>query len=180
MLGVFSIDLILPLGIAGGVPYITVILASLWLHNYKYVISLAAICTILTLIGFYFSPSGGELWKVIANRGLAVYAIWVTAILAIKWESTIKMNSHLIYETEKRIQNEKVYSATMRSTLHITNNLLNQLKIVELEIQNHPNFDREVITLFEEMRDEANTLLRKLASVETINEEAIIQSVYPK
>ena len=88
MATIFVIDLQLPLGVAGGIPYVAVIIVSLWFKNQNYVISLAIICTILTLIGYYFSPSGSELWKAIANRGLAIFAIWTTAVLATKWEQT--------------------------------------------------------------------------------------------
>jgi len=40
--------------------------------------------SILTVIGFYSSPAGGELWKVIFNRSLALFAIWATAILSVQ------------------------------------------------------------------------------------------------
>ena len=180
MLIVFAVDLQLPLGVAGGVLYVIVVLASLWLNNYKYVISLATICTFLTLLGLYLSPPGGELWKVIGNRGLAIFAIWATAILARKWEATIKMNANLLSEKKKQLEIKKIYVATMRSSLHVTNNLLNQLKFIEMQIENNPNVDRQVIMLFREIQEEAKSLMSKLSSVETIEEEAIIRSVYPK
>lgn len=36
---------------------------------------MAIICSILTVIGFVASPAGGELWKVIFNRALALFAL---------------------------------------------------------------------------------------------------------
>lgn len=90
MFVIFVIDLQLPLGVAGGVPYITVIIISLWFNNKNYVIGFAIICTILTLFGLFLSPSGGELWKVCTNRGLAIFAIWTTTILVIKWQNSQK------------------------------------------------------------------------------------------
>jgi len=178
MSAIFAIDLQLPLGVAGGVPYVAVILFSLWLNNYKYVISLAIICSILTLIGFYFSPEGGELWKVIANRALALLVIWVTAVLAIKWETSQKRILQIKYKAKE--EKEKIYLATIHGAQHVTNNLLNQLKLVELEIQNNPDFDKEVTELFNNMLIEANTLLKELSSVKHIEAEEIMQSVYPK
>lgn len=78
---IFIIDLAIPLGVAGGVPYITVILLSLWSPSHKSTFLIAMVCSVLTVYGFFYSPPGGEMWKVLFNRGLALYAIWVTAIL---------------------------------------------------------------------------------------------------
>ncbi len=81
---VFLVDLSLPLGVAGAVPYIAVVLVSLWLPGRMYTISLAVLCTTLSLLGFIWSPAGGELWKIAVNRFLAVFAIWVTAVLSLQ------------------------------------------------------------------------------------------------
>jgi hypothetical protein len=43
---------------------------------------MAIVGSMLTILGFYSSPTGGELWKVLANRSLALFAIWTTAILS--------------------------------------------------------------------------------------------------
>ena len=177
-IAIFTIDLQVPLGVAGGVPYIAVILISLWSPNPKAVIYLAVVCSILTLLGFYFSPTGGELWKVISNRLLALFAIWVTAILALKWkrreDEIFSLNSKM--EKEK----EKIYLATIHGAQHITNNLLNELQIVELEIENHPEFNKEVSLMFSDMLNEANKLINDLSSVEYIDDDTIRKSIYPK
>lgn len=81
---IFYIDLLLPLGVAGGVPYVAVVLISLRTNNVKFTIYIAILCTLLTMLGYIYSPEGGVLWKVIMNRALALFAIWVTALLAIK------------------------------------------------------------------------------------------------
>lgn len=88
-LSVFVTDLLLPLGVAGGVPYIAIILVSYWYPNKRYVIYTAVICSSLVLIGFYFSPEGGELWKVIFNRAIAIFAICITAALVYKMKTSI-------------------------------------------------------------------------------------------
>jgi len=81
---ILEIDLLLPLGVAGAVPYVAVILISLISKNHKTTIIAAILCTVLTLLGYIFSPEGGELWKVILNRLVALFAIWTTAILALR------------------------------------------------------------------------------------------------
>lgn len=178
IIAIFSIDIQLPLGIAGGVPYIVVILISLWSSKPNLVIYLAVICSIMTLLGFYLSPTGGEVWKVIVNRSLALFVIWITAFLALKWKKHEDEILSLHHKVEK--EKEIIYLATIHGAQHITNNLLNELKVVELEIENHPEFDKEVSSMFNDMVVEANTLIKNLSSVGDIEDDAIRKSIYPK
>ncbi len=91
---IFTIDMMIPLGVAGGVPYILVILVSLKSESIKFTIYSAIFCSLLTILGYFLSPEGGEHWKVIMNRALALFAIWVTALLSIK----------IIQETKKELK----------------------------------------------------------------------------
>lgn len=81
---IFIIDSSIPLGVAGGVPYIIIILISLWSNKIKLPVYMAVVVSILTILGFYSSPPSGELWKVITNRSLALFAIWTTTILSVQ------------------------------------------------------------------------------------------------
>ena len=95
---IFTIDSAIPLGVAGGVPYIIVVLFSLWSSNAKLPLYAAIATSILTIIGYFASPAGGELWKVLANRSLALFAIWVVAILSIQRKT--------IYEEKEKALSE--------------------------------------------------------------------------
>jgi PAS domain S-box-containing protein len=86
MAATFTADLLLPLGIAAGVPYVIAILIAYWLHDTRSTLVIAAVCTLLVLAGYFASPAGGELWKVIVNRGLAIGAIWITTWLSLSAE----------------------------------------------------------------------------------------------
>ena len=77
-------------------------------------------------------------------------------------------------------EKEQIYLASIQSAQHVVNNLLNQLKLVELEIQNHPEFDQEVARLYGGMLEEATGLMKQLSSVKQIEAKEIIQSVSPK
>ncbi len=79
---VLAFDLSLPLGVAGGVPYVALVLVGLWAPWRRYVLVLAAVATVLTLVGYAFSPPGGVPWIVLTNRLLVLFAIWVVAALA--------------------------------------------------------------------------------------------------
>ncbi len=78
---VFAVDLNVPLGFAGGVPYVAVVGLGWWLPKRRYIFVLAVVSTVLTLTGYVFSPPGGVAWVVLANRLMALFAIWVTAVL---------------------------------------------------------------------------------------------------
>jgi signal transduction histidine kinase len=80
--GIFLIDVgSLPLGVAAGVPYVAVVLISLWLSRWKYSIIVAGGVSVLTILGFLLSEPAGIPWMVIMNRLLALLAIWLTAIV---------------------------------------------------------------------------------------------------
>jgi len=81
---IFLLDLAVPLGVAGGVPYILPVILSYKLENKKFIYIFAISGSLLTVLAFFLSPPGGELWKVITNRMLALFAIWVVAIACIK------------------------------------------------------------------------------------------------
>ncbi len=80
---IFVVDLTIPLGVAFGVPYIIVILVTTQTPHRNAVIAAAIFCTFLVLLGLYYSPEGGEAWKVYFNRAIAVFAIWIVALLGL-------------------------------------------------------------------------------------------------
>ena len=71
----FAVDLNLPLGVAGGVPYVTAVLVCLWSPQRRDILLCTVNCTALTLLGYLYSPSGGEYWMVLSNRALAIFAV---------------------------------------------------------------------------------------------------------
>ncbi len=79
---IFALDLLMPLGVAGGVPYVALVLLALWAPRQRYIIIMAALSCALTGLGFFLSAPGSKLWIVIVNRLLAMFAILVTAIAA--------------------------------------------------------------------------------------------------
>lgn len=84
-------DLMTPLGVAAGVPYALVVLLSARFESAKFPWFFAIIGTLLTLAGYIFSEEGGINWMVLANRLLAILAIWITAILGIKLKNQINL-----------------------------------------------------------------------------------------
>lgn len=83
---IFAADLALPLGVAGAVLYVAVVLLAARLPWAREVLIFALGCSLLTMLGLFLSPpaGGAEAWKVLANRGLALGVIWATAILRLQ------------------------------------------------------------------------------------------------
>ena len=127
---IFVIDTSIPLGVAGGVPYILVVLISLWSPRDRLPLYMALIGSVLTITGLYSSPPGGELWKVLSNRFLALFAIWTTAILSVqrkkirdereKAQLELKVLSGLlpICSSCKKIRDDKGYWKQIELYIH--------------------------------------------------------------
>ncbi|MCH8136658.1 MAG: PAS domain S-box protein, partial [Proteobacteria bacterium] len=81
---ILAFDLLTPLGVAGGVPYVVLVLLCLWAKHSACTYLMAFVGTVLTLVGLLLSPEGGVFWVVLTNRALAVLAIWAVALLSHK------------------------------------------------------------------------------------------------
>jgi hypothetical protein len=103
---ILAIDSFLPLGIAGGVPYVLVVLVSLWSPRKQLPIYMAIATSILTLVGVYASPDGGEFWSVFTNRFLALFAIWTITVLSVQRKAIYE-------EKEKAVEKIKVLSGLL-------------------------------------------------------------------
>ncbi len=82
---VFVIDLCLPLGVASAVPYTFAVLLALRAKPGWVGPTVAVLCGVLTVAKMGIVPERGntEMWKVIANRCLALFAIGMTTLLGL-------------------------------------------------------------------------------------------------
>jgi signal transduction histidine kinase len=106
-IGTFVFDLIMPLGVAAAVPYALLVLLSLRSPSLGLTWFAATSATILTLLGFALSPPGGEMWKVVLNRLLALFVIWMTAYLCLGQK---RKGAGIEQERLKLIQSDKMAS----------------------------------------------------------------------
>ena len=104
----FILDLLLPLGVAAGVPYLTVVLVSLWSPKKNFTLIVALLSSILTITGFYLSPPGGEIWKVLVNRSLALFAIWVTTFLTLQRKTAEEKRLEALRREQQILEDTKV------------------------------------------------------------------------
>ncbi len=74
----------MPLGVAGGVPYVALMMLGLRSSWHKHSYHLAILATILTIVGYFLSPEAGTPWVVLTNRAVAIFAIWVISVAVFK------------------------------------------------------------------------------------------------
>ncbi len=78
---IFILDIEMPLGVAVTALYGVVVMLGLFVRVAEYPLGASLVVTLLTGIGAWLSPSGGEVVLGIVNRGLTLIGIWVTAWL---------------------------------------------------------------------------------------------------
>ncbi|MDH5391717.1 MAG: hypothetical protein OEY11_00900 [Gammaproteobacteria bacterium] len=78
-------------------------------------------------------------------------------------------------EKEKRV----IFDATIGSSQHILNNLLNQMQYFKTKADGENIFDDEENYLYEKAIDDGKQLVKKLSAVKELTEENILSSVYP-
>jgi PAS domain S-box-containing protein len=103
---IFVVDLNLSYGVAGGVPYILPVLVLTFCSEHRYILVMAAICSALTILGHLISPEPAELWVELANHGLVLFAIWVTAGFAFAYKNA----------AAKSAENEERYALALDGT----------------------------------------------------------------
>lgn len=93
---ILLLDYNLPLGLAAGVPYISVIIIGAYWLDRRGILALTFLCSILVLIGLFISPIEQDAyWKVLTNRFYALFSIWLVATILLwhkKTEKTIRQN----------------------------------------------------------------------------------------
>ncbi|MBT3784203.1 PAS domain S-box protein, partial [bacterium] len=112
---IFVIDISLPLGVAGGVPYILVLFLALRVQGLRVTLVFGTICTLLVLLGWFFSPEGITSWIVTTNRLLAVFAIWSVVAVGLWAKRSQLMESEL----ERIIENSPVSMVVVDSSQNI-------------------------------------------------------------
>lgn len=77
-----GLDLVLPWGAAMSMLYIAGVLVSLWSLSGQFTVLATIVCSLLTILGFFYSPSGGILWMALVNRALVLGMLWGLALFS--------------------------------------------------------------------------------------------------
>lgn len=93
-------DLLLPLGAAAGFAYMVPVLVSAYAPGRRWTIIVACICTLLIIIGYFYSAPATTRWMALFNCGLAAGAVWACAFLSIDR----RRSAEALRETKDRLQ----------------------------------------------------------------------------
>ena len=95
----------------------------------------------------------------------------------------IGLGMYADYHTREMVRKERekleVYKSTVQASHHILNNYLNQMHLFRLKAEDCPDFDPDLLVLYEKVSEEARDLVSRLGSVEEMTHTAITGSVYP-
>ena len=108
LLGIFLLDLFIPLGVATGVLYVVVVLLALWIPKQKPVILFAVMASVLIVAAVFFKPSVAEMWKVLFNRGISLLAIWTTVALGLQRNAIEAQRHRILLEREKTLEEIRI------------------------------------------------------------------------
>nr|MBI3612346.1 hypothetical protein [Nitrospirota bacterium] len=111
---IFTIDLLLPLGVAVGVLYTILVLLSMWSPHRRFILVVAAGVSVLTVLDFFLSP-GNAHWMALSNRLLSLFTIWVVAVLSFLHKRTQEERERLILELQDSLDHIK----TLRGLLPV-------------------------------------------------------------
>lgn len=148
-LGIFALDINMPLGVAAAVPYVLVVLASAWSLDRRVIFLVATLCTLLTYVGFELSPEGGELWKVAANRSLAMVAVWVTAFLVYQRKGREEALRKLNEDLKGRTQQLRAANEQLMNFIDWEKSLKNEIQEKELRYRTLFNQSPDAVVLID-------------------------------
>lgn len=176
---ILLIDFVTPLGIANGILYVVVVLISLRSPDKHFTIIIAFISSLLVGVGYWGSPpSEIPMYQVFANRFLALFVIWLTAILALKQrDKTAQLHQarmqylQSVKDVEIREEKLRVLKATMLTVQDITGNFLNSLHFFKLEIEKNKTLTPESVTRLDELISDTSQRLNKLGNLAEIREK---------
>ncbi|WP_051283981.1 hypothetical protein [Desulforegula conservatrix] len=110
---IFSMDMAIPLGVAMGVPYLVAVLIALKSPGKKLTVIITVICSLLTIGAFLYKPAVAEMWKAVFNRAIALFSIWVTAILGLQKKNIEEKQDAALRQREKALEEVRILSGLL-------------------------------------------------------------------
>jgi hypothetical protein len=105
---IFIVDLFIPLGVAVGVLYLVVVLLTLWSPQRKATIIVAIVSSLLIVSVFFYKPPVTDMWKVVFNRGISLFAVWSATMLGLQRNMAEQHRNIILLEREKAVQEVKI------------------------------------------------------------------------
>ncbi len=100
----FILDANTPNGLLDGFFYVSAVLLCQWVPNPKSPLYLAAGLTPAMWLGFALSETASPLWVAVTNRSIAIFAVWVAALIVSRNTRAAERITSLLNETAHRLQ----------------------------------------------------------------------------
>ena len=159
-IGIFALDLVLPAGVAAGVLYVAVVLLTLGLPGRRATLIAALVGTLLNLLDLAFSPAGAVLWMALANRLLAVLAIWLVTAFCLQCR---KVHEQLMEAERVRVLAETAGAAAHEINQHLT--IITGMVDLLLSETAPDDPQRYTFEDLQEAAEEINQTVRKMGNV---------------
>ena len=78
------LDIIYPMANLGGVPYLAILIVTLWLPGRHLTILLALLCSGMMYLGYWWHYGANIYWEFFGNRAVSLIGIWAIALTALK------------------------------------------------------------------------------------------------
>lgn len=113
---IFVFDGIIKLEVATAAAYVIVVLIASHIPDKRAIWMAATLCSLLTLLGFLFSPGQiDEVWKVLANRGLSIVLIVMTAFFLAQRKTAVYTQMQL--NALRKHSHDAIISITQDGTI---------------------------------------------------------------
>ena len=99
LLIILFLDLNLPAGVIHGIPYVVLISVSYWLPWRRAPVVLAAVGTLLIVVGYLYSAERIDTTALLLNVSLEAAVLWMTAYLVLRYRSS----SRSLEDREQRL-----------------------------------------------------------------------------
>ena len=98
--------------------------------------------------------------------------IWLKVLILF-----VILNFIVMIEKRKNAEKRKIYGSMLYASNHILKNFLYQTQILQFEAESNETFDKKMIKMYLESRDEAEILIRKLSEIENIEDSDIYDAI---
>lgn len=134
----------------------------------------------------------GILWIFLSDRALELVVrdpSVMTQIQTVKGWIFIAITSLLLFYLVNREQariktkeqeKQTIFKATTQAMHHILLNFLNQMQLFEIEAKDSKDFNKETLSLYDGVINEAKEQIENLSSITELTKEEIEKTVYPK
>ncbi len=147
------------------------------IYDYKY----ALIGLVVSIIGFTVFHSFGidikEKTHIYINH-LERYEINEIFAFWIKIFIVFALINYLVnIEKRRNKAKKKIYRSMLYACNHILKNFLYQSQVLQIEAELHPEFDKRMVKMYIEARDEAEILIRKLSDIDNVEDKDIYEAI---